>query len=129
MKRFLFSVLAVLMVSAGWSKCLRLTLADGSQVYYQLGGERNPMLRLTDNGLTINTDAYTFENITSFKILNEDAPNGLERVACDLQSNVPVKVYNLEGKEMKVANQDASALPAGVYILNSANASIKIVKR
>lgn len=123
MKRIILTMLAVLMVSAGWSRCLRVTLTDGTQVYYQLGGECNPMLRVGETGLTIDADSYGFEGIASFKILEEDAPVDLERVNDMLQSSTPAKIYDLNGVEV------SGPLSEGIYVMKTEKATIKIVKR
>jgi len=125
MKRIILCVLAVLLACSSWGKCLRLTLSDGTLVYYQLGGEKNPMLRVGENGYTIETDHYSFDGEVSFKILNEDAPTDLYRANDSLQSTKPVKFYQLDGKVV-----DASDLvPGQVYLMKTETSTVKITKQ
>ena len=58
---FLFLAIGVLS-----AKSLVLTLKNGTLVYYLLGGEANPMMRLTDGDIVVNTDKYEFGNIQNF---------------------------------------------------------------
>lgn len=148
-KRMFISLACALLLSgAAYAKSLVLTLGDGTLVYYLLGGEVNPKLHLTDDGLIVNADSYQFGDVKNLYISNEDDPNGIERVLAgegvEMRDNLlviptakAVQVYSATGKrvEAKVdvhsgyTTVDLAALPQGAYIVSMGDTSIKVMKK
>ncbi|MBR0037728.1 MAG: calcium/sodium antiporter [Bacteroidales bacterium] len=109
------------------AKSLVFTLNDDSKVYYQLDSEHHPMLRMTDEGLTIEANQYTFSQISSWRISEEDAPSGIEAVNADNSNSEVIRIYTADGKLQQT--KELKDLPAGTYVIQTAKSSIKIVKK
>ncbi|MCM1313468.1 MAG: T9SS type A sorting domain-containing protein [Bacteroides sp.] len=148
-------MLAALFLSATFlptaAKSLVLTLADGSEVYYLLGGDTNPMMKFIDGEVYINTDEYSFSQIEKFRISQTDDPNGIETVVSEKnginieQGAVYIKtaakageisVYAANGakidapveKSGDIVTVHTATVPQGVYIIKTGNSSVKFIK-
>lgn len=147
MRKLLTLTTLFLLVMVLNAKSLVLVLSDGTQVYYYLGGEKNPVMKYDQERITIESDNYTFENIVKFYVSNTDA-DGIDNVkATDFSydgstfyvntTSRPVKVYKTDGTETKVGiNSDngvtaiqISSLERGVYIVKIGKSSFKFVKK
>ena len=151
MKRMTIAFVACLsLVTTSLSaKSLVLTLKDNTIVYYQLGGESNPMLRFVDGNIVVNTDWYEFGNIKNFYISDTDDPSGIEHsmdshiqydhdlIIIDTNKSLPVNVYTSDGHKAEVYSQkvndktliNLSPLSRGAYIVNIGESSLKILKK
>lgn len=137
MKRILLSfiILALGLVSAQ-AKSLLITLSDGTEVYYQLGGEKNPVMTFEDGNVVVNTDKYTFKQIKKFVISAQDDPSGLKETFF-VKGSQTIEIYSLDGKKLEVVNNKAdgftavstSDLPKGVYVVKVGNQSMKVIKK
>ena len=135
-KLTLLICLSVLTLCAS-ARSLLITLQDGTEVYYLLGGDTNPVMRFVGKKLIVNADNYEFSNIAKFVISQTDDPNAIETQTLSVKGNKAVSVYTLDGKQVKV-DVDAkdgfsairtSALPKGIYIVRIGNQSMKVVKQ
>ncbi len=111
------------------AKSLVLTLNDGSQAYYQLDDDSKPMMRFTDEGLTVEADAYTFLQVSQWSVSDKDAPVGIEEVqniTADQASEV-LQIYSTDGKLLETRN--LKDLPTGSYLVKTQNATLKILKK
>ena len=151
MKRMTIAFVACLsLVTTSLSaKSLVLTLKDNTLVYYQLGGESNPMLRFVDGNIVVNTDRYEFDNIKNFYISETDDPSGIKNsmdshiqydhdlIIIDTNKSLPVNVYTSDGHKAEVFFQkvndktliNLSPLSRGAYIVNIGESSLKILKK
>ncbi len=132
------------------AKSVVFTLADGTKVYYLLGGDTNPVLRFVDGKVTVDADEYTISDIKNFYVSNEDDPNGIEDVLANQQvrysantlvmdaaSAKAVKVYTVGGVEVKAEVQksddvitvDLNGLAKGAYVVRVGNSSMKVLKK
>lgn len=129
------------------AKSLVLTLADGTRVYYLLGGDTNPMMRLSDDGVTVNADSYTFGNLKNFYISSTDDPNSIEQqlaeakasyhdnmLVCTVKETEKAQVWTVAGTRVQASIKheggmtliDLSSLPQGVYIVVIGKATMKV---
>ena len=150
MKRFVTLMLLMAAVSMLSAKSVVFTLKDGTLVYYLLGGEKNPVMRFTEDEVVVNADNYEFSDIKNFYISDEDDPAITAIAATRLDGkrfdgnilflpvkSAGVKVYDASGKEVKVnvstsdsgSTIDLSALRTGMYVVRVGDSSIKIQKR
>lgn len=130
------------------AKSLVLQLADGTEVYYLLGGEMNPKMTLVNGEMTVNTDHFTFSQVTKFFISEEDDPATAIAQVGEQQTQMregqlyvktaeKVGVYRSDGKLVasgrKLENGgcmvDTDRLPAGVYVVRIGNKSMKFMKK
>ena len=110
------------------AKRLVFTLSDDSKAYYQLDGEHHPVMRMTDDGLTVETDRYTFMQIREWHISDEDAPAGIESAAIGQdEKNETVRIYSADGKLLQTT--DLKDLPAGTYVIRNGQSTLKILKK
>ncbi len=146
--RKLFTLTALfLFVMALSAKSLVLVLSDGTQVYYYLGGEKNPVMRYDKERITIEADNYTFEDVVKFYVSNTDADgiDDVKAVECNYDGSTfyvnttskSVKVYKTDGTEAKVDVSSGngvtaiqtSSLEHGVYIVKIGKTSFKFIKK
>lgn len=151
MKKFLLlSLLSLCLSATASAKSLVLLLEDGTKVYYLLGGDTNPLMKVVDGEVYVNADKYAFSGINKFYISTEDDPNGIGGVEAEGKSVAPVmqdgvlyvnttgavSVYTLDGRatgaEVSSVNGgvavNVDALPKGVYILKVGKNSVKFMK-
>ncbi|MBQ9667094.1 MAG: hypothetical protein IJ635_11250 [Bacteroidaceae bacterium] len=150
MKKLTFLFLMCLASMGAMAKSVVFTLADGTKVYYLLGGDTNPVLRFVDGKVTVDADEYTISDIKNFYVSNEDDPNGIEDVLANQQvrysantlvmnagSAKAVKVYTVGGVEVKAEVQksddvitvDLNGLAKGAYVVRAGNSSMKVLKK
>ncbi len=148
-KIFTLLVLALATVSIE-AKSLVFTLENGSLVYYQLGGDTNPVMLFKEGKVCVNTDAYEISEIKKFYISDEDDPNAIgelkEEVVPHFKANTfsmkaptsaETSVYDVNGIEMKAevskrdgfVNIDLAKLKKGVYLIRVGDTSFKVQKR
>ena len=151
MKHVLCSLLCLLApLSAVQGRSVVFTLADGSQAWYQLGGERAPMLRFADGEAVVDADRYQFADILSFAVSEQDAPSGI--AAATTASSVVMKgqelvvpapdgvrpvIYHMAGRRMDVLVTTVSgscvfrlqSLPVGGYVLKAGKMSFRFWKK
>ena len=132
------------------AKSLVLTLSDGTNVYYLLGGETNPRMRFVEGKMVVDADTYEFSDIKNFSISNEDDPVGIDGLQAETGSHFSgstfvigaeavktVKVYAANGTEVKVNVTEANGvvsvgldgLKRGVYVVSTGKASFKVMKK
>ena len=130
------------------AKSLVVVLNNGTEVYYKLGGEKNPVMTYDKEMLTVNTDQYTFSNFSRFYISNTDAPTVINDVRkqhtqfngstfCFYAENHEVNVYKADGTKVNVTvttkngmtTIDTSSLQRGTYIINIGQSSFKVCKK
>ena len=151
MKRRFLAILTCLCLSlsALMAKSLVLTLTDGTLVYYLLGGEVNPVMHLVDGGVMVNADSYSFSDLKDFRISLTDDPSGIEHMLSDARVSyshnvlaIPsvgpeaVQVYSIDGAQVHPTVHveagflfvDLGRLPQGVYVVNVAGTSLKVMK-
>ncbi|MDE7378748.1 MAG: T9SS type A sorting domain-containing protein [Paraprevotella sp.] len=153
MKKYFLLMLAVcgmLSVSGVSAKSLVLALGDGTLVYYQLGGNVNPMMKFVDGQVTVNADVYEFSGIKNFYISAENAPTAIGAVSDDSvrpsfdgkilsvnRADVEIAVYTTDGKKVEATvghagvytTVDMSRLRRGLYVVRIGNTSLKLLKR
>jgi hypothetical protein len=149
--RKLFSVILVLLlgVSDMSAKSLVITLSNGRKVYYLIDNDNVPVMRFSDNEMTVDNDTYRFSGIKEFRISEEDDPTGLEQIASSrpsmslsesaiyIESADAVSVFTIDGKSVSVKVSDAgglktidtSSLDKGVYVIKSGDTSFKFMKK
>ena len=113
-KLTLLFAFACLVCVCAQAKSVVFTLADGTKVYYLLGGETNPKLRFQEGKMLVEADTYEFSNIKNFYISSEDDPNAIENVLS--KQNVRV------GGNMVVINS-SSVKNVDVFAANGAKVS------
>lgn len=151
MKKTLLCLLLCLSAQAISAKCVIITLKGGMLMYYQLGGEKNPVMTFPDGKVAMNDDVFEISDIKSFVISPEDVP---EEVALKELENPQmrfvggilttkagegneVKVYTLSGTEVKAEKSEAdglvsvnlSKLQRGTYIVKIGKESFKVNKK
>ena len=150
MKRLAFLFSLCLLSLGTQAKSLVLTLSDGTQMYYQLGGETNPVMRFNQGVMTVETDTYQLSEIKNFSISDSDAPSGIADQPTTLHphfvantmvinaTDAPqVKVFASGGNEVQadvkksgdVISINLNALPRGTYIISTGKASVKVMKK
>ena len=148
MRKFLILSLLVLCMGAGASaKSLVLLLSDGTEVYYLLGGEADPVMKIVDGEVCVNADKYAFSGIQKFYISQTDDPSGIPGVeagGAEMRDGVlyvrgkgAVRVFTADGRAVGagvsadggVTSVDMNALPQGVYVLSVNGKSMKFLKR
>lgn len=135
-KTFLLSIIFAFALSMQ-AKSLVITLDDGTDVYYLLGGDEDPVMKFVDGKVVIKTDSYEFSNIKKFYISQTDDPVGIKAETLYLKGDKTIEVYSLDGKKMDIdtTTTDAisavntSPLPKGVYIIRIGNQQMKVLKK
>ena len=132
------------------AKSLVLTLGNGTRVYYLLGEDTNPMMKVINGDIIVNADSYEFSNIKNFYISETDDPSGIEQttqgaaskfynnsVIFEADKPLSVRVFSSDGREVRVRPiqregqtiVNLHTLPQGAYIIAAGGATLKIVKR
>lgn len=150
MKKLLLATLLLLGMSSLQAKSLVVSLTNGSLVYYLIGGETNPMMRFTEDRVSINGNEYEFSKIQYFYISETDDPSGMEvaEKSCVVEyreegllirpskEGSEVSVCALDGKVVVPVRMireesyfvDLSSQPSGVYVVKVGVDSFKFVK-
>ena len=150
MKKLTFFLLMLVASIGATAKSLVFTLNDGTEVYYQLSSEVNPIMRFKEGKLLVNDDVYEFDGIKNFYLSDEDAPNAIENVQSKpnvtFKANtvlIPadavkvLKVFTVDGVEVKTVIQnegdvfsvDLNGLAKGVYVISTGKSSLKVIKK
>ena len=139
-------VLTICPVVSMQAKSIVFVLSDGTEVYYLV--DKSPVMKWNDGKVTVETDVYTVEGISHFYLSETDDPDAIEDVVAKegIQmdgSNIVVKtshkvsVCTADGKTIDARQStsggyvsvDVSALPQGIYVVNTGNQSMKFLKR
>lgn len=148
MKKILALILCLTMTVMADARSLILVLSDSTQVYYLLGGEKNPVMKCGKESITVDTDKYAFQDVVKFFLSDKDAPDaindmtipGLTYDGSTLYVNSSVKsvnVYRIDGIEVEVKTAisdgrtaiSTSSLERGTYVVKIGKASMKIHKK
>ena len=109
------------------AKSLVVTLSDQTELHYQLGGETNPKMAFSDEGVTIMADQYTFAQFDSWHISEADAPDAIQLVADGNEGNDAIGIYTLDGQLL--ACRSLEKLPSGTYIVRTAQSALTVTKK
>lgn len=146
MKKLLFIIVLMVAAVTVQAKSLVITLADGTEVYYLLGGDVNPVMKFKDGKVTVNADAYEISDIKKFVISQTDDPSGIKAetfyVKGKQKGKQDIEVFSLDGKKVDTikstslqSKEDAisslslTTLPKGVYVLKIGSATMKVLKK
>lgn len=151
MKKTLLCLLLCLAAQAISAKCVIITLKGGTLMYYQLGGEKNPVMTFPEGKVAMNDDVFEISDIKSFVISPEDVPEEvalkeLEAPQMRFAGGIlttkavegdEVKVCTLSGKEVKaeaeahngLVSVNLSKLQRGTYIVKVGKESFKVNKK
>lgn len=129
------------------AKSLVLVLADDTQVYYLLDASKFPVMTFGENTVKVNTDQYTFGDISRFFISDTDDPAGVGELkaigkAADgetlfVRTTKQVTVCQADGKRVQadttvkdgITALSLASLPKGTYIVSIGHTSFKILRR
>lgn len=147
MKKLILLAVLCLAVSAIEAKSVVFNLANGTKVYYLLGGGTNPIMKMVDGMVAVNADQYEISNIKSFYISETDDPTAIEAVQADYtrRGNVfvakamagdAITVYSTGGTVVLTTSAgtdgdaliDMSSLAQGIYVVKIGNTSFKVRK-
>lgn len=142
MKKLLFIIVLMVAAVTVQAKSLVITLADGTEVYYLLGGDVNPVMKFKDGKVTVNADAYEISDIKKFVISQTDDPSGIKAETFYVKGKQDIEVFSLDGKKIDTikstslqSKEDAisslslTTLPKGVYVLKIGSATMKVLKK
>lgn len=147
MKKLITLTMLIAASVAMSAKSLVLVLTDGTLVYYYLGGDTNPVMKFEGDKVSVDTDAFTFENIQKFYVSQTDAAaiNDTKEVTTSFDGSAlyvnttegTVAVYKTDGTKMDVdvSKTDnmtvvqTSSLERGVYIVKVGTTSLKFIKK
>ena len=137
MKKLLLSITFISIALIANAKSLVITLADGTEVYYLLGGEKDPVMTFTNGKVVLNANTYEISNIQKFHISQTDDPTGIKTESFYVKNDQKIEVYSLDGKKMDIDTThadgisavNASTLPQGVYIVKVGNQQMKVLKK
>ncbi|MDO4822587.1 MAG: T9SS type A sorting domain-containing protein [Bacteroidales bacterium] len=142
MKKLLFIIVLMVAAVTVQAKSLVITLADGTEVYYLLGGDVNPVMKFKDGKVTVNADAYEISDIKKFVISQTDDPSGIKAETFYVKGKQDIEVFSLDGKKVDTikstslqSKEDAisslslTTLPKGVYVLKIGSATMKVLKK
>lgn len=142
MKKLLFIIVLMVAAVTVQAKSLVITLADGTEVYYLLGGDVNPVMKFKDGKVTVNADAYEISDIKKFVISQTDDPSGIKAGTFYVKGKQDIEVFSLDGKKVDTikstslqSKEDAisslslTTLPKGVYVLKIGSATMKVLKK
>lgn len=148
MRKFLAFALCLFTTITVMGKSLVVVLNNGTEVYYKLGGEKNPVMTWEKEVLTVNTDQYVFSNFSRFYISNNDAPAVINDVQkqrtqfngstfCIYAEGCDVNVYRADGTKVNVTVStkdgmttiDTNSLQRGTYIIHIGQSSFKVCKK
>lgn len=151
MKKTLLLLTLCLAALAGEAKCVIITLKSGTQMYYQLGGEKNPVMTFPEGKVAMNDDQFEITDIKNFIISPDDVPEEVAlkeveaprmRLAGGILTTLAkegdeVNVYTLSGIEVKAEKSEEnglvrlnlSQLQRGTYIVKVGKESFKVNKK
>lgn len=132
------------------AKSVVFTLRSGAQVYYLLGGERNPVMKVVDGHVWVNADEYEIADIKNFYVSTTDDPNAIAQLTAQLESRwnghtlvlrtsvSEVRVASIDGKLLdnirtdrmgEYLSIDMASLPQGIYIIKVGDTAIKVRRK
>ena len=148
MKKFLALSLLLCLATVASAKSLVLLLEDGTEVYYLLAGETDPVMTWADSAAIVNGDSYSISGITKFYISDTDDPSAVETVEAEdeaifkagvmyVKGDHEITVCTLDGRAVEasvssdgsVTAVNTNALPAGTYVISFGNGALKFLKR
>ncbi len=139
MKKTLLIALMACSCMMASAKSLVLKMTDGTEVYYLLGGETTPVMKIVEGQVVVNADTYEFSGIDRFYISATDNPVGIKDMSGTLYTKAggTLHIYTLDGKQVQAPTSnvdgieavDTNQLPAGAYIINVNGKSIKFLKK
>lgn len=142
MKKLLFIIVLMVAAVTVQAKSLVITLADGTEVYYLLGGDVNPVMKFKDGKVTVNADAYEISDIKKFVISQTDDPSGIKAETFYVKGKQDIEVFSLDGKKVDsikstslqskedaISSLSLTTLPKGVYVLKIGSATMKVLKK
>lgn len=148
MRKFLAFALCLFTTITVMGKSLVVVLNNGTEVYYKLGGEKNPVMTCEKEVLTVNTDQYAFSNFSRFYISNTDAPAVITDVQkrntkfngstfCIYAEGREVNVFRANGTKVNITvttkdgmtTIDTNSLQRGTYIITIGQSSFKVCKK
>ena len=148
MKQFLFLSLLLCLATAANAKSLVLLLEDGTEVYYLLAGETDPVMTWADDEAIVDGDSYSISGITKFYISDTDDPSAVEAVEAEgeatfkagvmyVKGDHEVAICTLDGRVVEasvssdgsVTSVNTNALPAGTYVISFGTGALKFLKR
>lgn len=150
MKKTLLLALLCLTTLSLSAKCVIITLKNGTLVYYQLGGEKNPVMTFSEGKATMNDDTFEISDIKNFYISNEDAPDAIDELpqqpthrfvagsfSMKAESADEARVFTVNGTEVKApisysdgyASVKMDKLAKGIYVIKVGESSFKVTKK
>ena len=151
MRKFILSLaLIVACVLSASAKSFVLTLKDGTKVYFAVTIDKSAVMDISKGNITIeDKNTYTFEQVKSFVLSNENDPNAINDVEMDggasYKANtlvVPgnlntVKVYDASGAQVEANISESNGrvivnlnnMNKGVYVVSTGSTSFKVIKK
>ena len=148
MKKTFFLMLGCALAFAVQAKSLVVVLADGTQVYYLLGGEKDPVMVYDKEHIIVNADQYTFSGVDRFYVSKTDDPSSVDGVKIEgmkfdgntlyvSAENKRIAVYMTNGVRVAVGQTvkngltavPMASLPSGTYIVRVGETSFKFCKK
>lgn len=148
MKKTLLLAIALMMAMSMSAKSLVLTLADGTDVYFLLGGEKDPVMKVTNETVTVDTQSFTFTDVVKFRISQTDDPNAIRELTSGStrfdgntlfvsSSDKQIQLYTVDGKKVDVKGSQTDGmtmipvdnLSSGIYLLRVGNQTMKFIKK
>ena len=148
MKKTLFSLCCLALSLAAQAKSLVVVLADGTEVYYLLGAEKDPTMTYSKDGIRVNADSFGFSDVARFYISKTDDPSAIGDARLQsLRREGSTIFIPATGKAIAVVRTDGTpiAVPAttaggvtalslaalrpGCYVVSIGQTSFKISKK
>lgn len=144
----LLALLLAGMAAQAEAKSLVMVLSDSTKIYYLMGGEVSPTVRLVDGEVYVNADRYAFAQVDRFYISATDDPvlaiGGPRAEQLQMRDGVfllsgaaAARLYDTAGRlvrqiaaasDVATTAVDTRELPAGTYILQVGEQSVKFLK-
>jgi len=148
MKKLVIMIMLIAAAIPAAAKSLVVVLDDGTEVYYQIGGEKDPVMTRTQGTVTVNADTYEMSAFSRFYISSADAPSAVgDAKAAKTRfdggtlyvttADKPVAVYRPDGSKVRVRQSHGDGwtalslepLRSGTYIVRVGESSLKIRKQ
>lgn len=148
MKKTFFLMLGCALALAVQAKSLVVVLADGTQVYYLLGGAKDPVMTYDKESIVVNADKYAFSGVDRFYVSKTDDPSAVKDVKTEdmkfdgntlyvSAANKHIEVYRADGVRVKVGQTvkngltavPMASLPSGTYVVRVGETSFKFCKK
>lgn len=145
-RRFIVTLLLTLAcVSVFPAKCLEITLASGTKIYYSFD-KYIPLIRFVNGTMRVSTRKFEFSRIAQFAVIEES--DGISALQTHPDFSVdgnlftvvsldPIQIFDMEGKLHTVpvtANDEAqfvdlAPLSRGTYVVRLGEQSFTIYKK